>query len=275
MFNGDIFGDRPYWAPKPKATITLVILNIVGLFLSGIVTFTLQMRDYPDIMALTKDYAIESLWLWQFLSYGFVFCCLNSWTLIFFMIFMYVFYIFGREIETVLGSGKLVAIYLGCQVVGGFTHIIYQYLFNSSLPAYGNQFAGAMAIICTAAFMWPDRPIMLFFVIPVKMIVACLIMIAINVFLALVYLNTGTALVASLGAVAASFIWFKTGPRLENLLLNLESASIKKRSQKDDRTKREVDRILEKISKDGMGSLTKYEVKLLKKASKLFTKKQL
>jgi membrane associated rhomboid family serine protease len=272
MFDPSPYGDLPYYAPKPKVTIGIIIANVVGFLLSGLLPFTLQWREFLVVMSLSKDYAIESLWLWQFITYGFIFDI--SWSLIIFILFMYMLYVFGREVEMVMGGGKLLAIYLGCQAAGGFAHVVYQYLFHSSLAANGGQFPGALAVICTSAFMWPSRTIRLFFIIPITMILACIIMVGINVFYALVYLNTGAAAVACIGAAAASFIWFKTGPMFERIVNRIEQSSLRKRSLMADRTRKEVDRILEKISREGMSSLSRSEVKLLKKASRMFTRKQ-
>lgn len=272
MYDVPGYGDYGL-AQKPRAIHFLIFLNIVGFILSGIIPYFLAIRGYEEIMPLTKETTIEKLWLWQFFSFGFIYN-VKDWAIFGLIIFMYMLYLFGKELELVVGSKKLIIIYFGCQAIGGYCYVVYQYLSCTSVPAVGNQFPGAMALICTSAFMWPSRPIFFFFLIPMRMITACLIVIGVQIFFSLIDWRRGGVPIASLGAIAASFVWFKTGPVFDSLVARMENASVRRKYLMEERLRKEVDRILEKISKQGRSSITKKEEETLKKASKLFARRQ-
>lgn len=196
---------------------------------------------------------------------------------------------FGGELERLFGSYHFLRLFL-FGILGAIlaSAALALTLLLPGLIVAG--FGGGLAATMIAyAFLWPDREVLLFFVIPMKMKwVVIILLVMIGVF------NPDQILIYSGGSLAgALFIFYyakkgriyqlssstipykgKPGPSLKE---RLEEFRKKRRLRKKQevineriRMKDEVDRLLEKISKDGIKSLSRKEKSFLDKASKEF-----
>jgi hypothetical protein len=125
-----------------------------------------------------------------------------------------------------------------------------------------------MAIILYASLLWPNRIILFFLIIPMKMIVASLLIIAIDLFYCIIYFRTGFAPIPPVGACVGAFLIFRFEPAVEGFFLRLSKKQRRLKIRKEDEQRKKIDDILDKINRYGMRSLTRSEVKLLRKASK-------
>jgi hypothetical protein len=144
-------------------------------------------------------------------------------------------------------------------------------------------------VMLAFAMIWPDAPIYLFGIFPVKAkwLVAALVLI--NVVYMVTPSGGGIAYMAHLGGLATGFIYLKSDWRLGRPVQRLRQAArarrmaIVPREEPEDgphrpaRTRARgedkslydaVDAVLDKISAEGMGSLTPDELKLLDEVSK-------
>jgi len=174
---------------------------------------------------------------------------------------------FGRELEIALGRQKFLVIYFASGIYAGLCYCIYQYAIGViSYPAIGASGA-IMGIMVIYALIWPNRIILLFFIIPMKVWVCVVILVVIDLLLTLRMSNTGIANVAHLGGALCGFCMYKLEPIIESYLSRLEIKKERKEFLKEFELKRRVNVILEKISREGMGKLTYSEKRLLKNAS--------
>ena len=119
----------------------------------------------PAYLPLSVE-GLEHGFVWQLMTYQFLHlaCCTfwNSW----------VIYVFGREMESVLGGRKFLALMFSSGIVGG----VFQVLVALVWPQYfGGPVVGASAcafgLVAAYAMMFPERELtlLIFFIIPVHL----------------------------------------------------------------------------------------------------------
>jgi membrane associated rhomboid family serine protease len=196
---------------------------------------------------------------------------------------MLVLFFFGPPLESKWGSREFIRYYLVCGLGGvalSFLFVSYS-IIGASAAVYGVMLAFAMA--------WPDALIYVWGIFPVKAkwLVAFLVLVTLSS--AFGGAGGGVAHFAHLGGFAAGLLYLKTNWRASEAIQNMgETASTKRfaivpreereaatgarRRQSDDtgekKTLDAVDRVLDKISAEGMASLTEQEKQLLNEVSK-------
>jgi hypothetical protein len=137
--------------------------------------------------------------------------------------------------------------------------------------------SGAVLGVLTAyAHYYPNRQVLLFFVIPVKMRMLVIGYALFSVFFSFRGHSSNVAHMTHLGGILIAWLYLRFFPMIQaavgKYMYSLEN---KKRRERDARTvnrkknfEQNVDPILEKISKNGMESLTPAEKKILEKAGR-------
>ena len=150
--------------------------------------------------------------------------------------------------------------------------------------------SGAILGVALAfAWFWPDAPIFVFpFPAPIPARWLVTFAVAVDLVLALFPGNDGLAHLAHLGGIGAGVLWLKSSDwmlgRAERRLRGAAEPGVlvhpaltaarggdiepRRRSANRDRTQAEIDRVLDKISARGMGSLTPAERKFLAEMSR-------
>lgn len=215
---------------------------------------------------------------WTFITYMFVHGGL--WHLFFNMLGLF---FFGPPVEERLGSREFIKYYLICGIIGG---AILAFFFAPNGLLVGAS--GAIyAILLAFAVFWPDMPIYIWGIFPVKakwLVLAFVIM-------SLMAMRGGgnVAHWAHLGGLGVGLIYLKLIPRLSGSMDKLKklvsrrrlkvipgSAQTVKRIEEPRRRRAEsevldeVDKVLDKISTQGMASLTAEERKLLDEVSRRY-----
>ena len=127
----------------------------------------------------------HGFYLWQLITYQFIHA--DFFHILFNMIFG--LWMFGMEVEHVLGSRKFLALYLTCGVVAGISQLILAPLLEPSsvVTPYGQGIptigaSGAVfGVLVAFAMMFPDRYIFLYFLLPIKAKYFVAILIAIGI----------------------------------------------------------------------------------------------
>jgi membrane associated rhomboid family serine protease len=272
-------GWRPGFRPRWSWTVGLLVIYAV-VFLAELAVG----RFFPDqarifgYLALSKE-GLEHGFVWQLITYqfmhaGWLHLLMNGW----------VIFMFGREMESILGGRKFLALMLSSGILGG----VFQVLAALVWPHYfGGPVVGASAcafgLVAAFAAMFPERELtlLLFFVIPVHLRARTLLIISGMV--ALVGFGwhfDKVAHAAHLGGMAMGWYfvrgilqgdWARLGGALrpaEKKLpprLRPEPADEKPEGSF---MESEVDPILDKISAHGIQSLTQREREILEAARK-------
>ena len=276
---------RPPGMPGPfdgaPVTKWLLILNIAVLVIDALLKAhpPLFLRDTWGYLSVEK--AIFQGQIWRFLTFQFLHAdfghLLSNCIGIFF---------FGPHIERWMSSRPFLAFYLLSGLAGALFYILL-YFIPGVFEIYGadtrmvGASAGVFGILAVFFFIAPDARVLLFFVLPMKMRtlgIAFLIFETVKV--VFVMENAGGS-AGHLGGIIFGVLFFKI-PAIRALVVKLSTIGADgKRSPKirDARVVREetrspielskeIDRILDKISAEGIQSLTPKERETLDKARK-------
>ena len=275
---------QPEYGSRVSFTVALLVVNAIIFVLE---CFTL---GYPPGFSEGNWFAlsIEGLkhgFVWQFLTYQFMHANLwhilaNSWAI----------YLFGREIEATLGSWKFLVLYLAGGVVGGVFQVLAALLWPEYFggPVVGAS-AGGFGLMAAYATLFPERELTLLFP-PINFHAkTMLIFSAVLALAGIVFPVDHVANAAHLGGMLAGVVfirqfiqgrgWQWEFPSRRAAPRELVGTRVGKRSfwrsaanppdedlSTDEFVKSEVDPILDKISRQGIQSLTERERQILEKA---------
>ena len=266
-----------------KAVKTLLIIN-VAIF---VVAALLNMSGILNVLfGLTPNLVVGRLMVWQFLTYMFLHGGIGHIGFNMFALWM-----FGTEIEHSWGSRDFIKYYVICGIGGGVLVWLTSLVNLSDPTATTIGASGAIyGILLAYGLMWPDRMIYVMGVLPMKALHFVIIFGAIDLFQGFSRMGSGVAYFAHVGGIATGYIYLKYGWRM---MVHVESFSkhhgiadwYKRRKftviqggRKDTDTddmeamhpdlENEVDRILDKIAREGMDSLDNNERRILDRASR-------
>lgn len=237
---------------------------------------------FPGYLPLSTE-GLAHGFVWQLVTYqfmhaGWMHLLLNCWAI----------YMFGRELEDLLGARKFLALVFSCGMVGG----VFQVLVALVWPQYfGGPVVGASAcafgLVAAFAMVFPERELtlLIFFVIPVHMRAKTLLIasavLALAGFAFHDFIMPGVAHAAHLGGMAMGWFFVRKilqgdWSRLTGALRPVEKIlprrpsppPVEEKPATADFVASEVDPILDKISAHGIQSLTPREREILETARK-------
>ena len=278
---------RPAFKMRWSATMALLVVNVVAFILQSAVE---RFSNFPTNawFALSVE-GLRHGYAWQLLTYqlmhgGLLHLVLNCWMI----------YVFGREVEETLGRNSFLTLYFTSGVIGGLFQALAGVLLGGAfaLPVVGAS-AGASGLLAAFATLYPERPLMLllFFIIPVSMRAKFLLLFGgVVTLFGLVFPTGNIAHAAHLGGLLTGIVfvryaiyWHWQWPRLRRTrpqpLRPLVKAPLRASAQwgqtnvrvvedlpPDEFLSKAVDPILDKISAQGIQSLTERERKILETA---------
>ena len=93
---------------------------------------------------------------------------------------MFMLYIFGMTLETIMGTKNFLALFLAAGIIGNIGYVVYCILTGSDVPAVGAS--GALyGMFACLAIMMPNMRVYLFFAIPMKIVHALILFAAIDI----------------------------------------------------------------------------------------------
>lgn len=298
------YGGYGYYTPPssfrffPKGMKALLIANIsvfvlqlflqLGVRIGSISLYDLFFRLFA-LYPLGDGFYVWQLVTYMFLHGGFLHILFN----------MLALWFFGVELESVWGTRRFLTYYFLCGIGGGLTNLFVTPLFTVPGPTIGAS--GAIyGVLLAFAMLFPDAPVFLYFLFPIKAKYFVAIFIAIELFYGVTGTEGGVAHFAHLGGAFVGFIYLmyyrrsvgivdRAGDFISYLFSKIKSSISYKTTYKD-RSKitdakyedisekghektstysqEKIDKILDKISASGYESLTEEEKEILFKASK-------
>jgi len=285
--------DRDYYRQPPShsslrgpQTIVgmLILINVVVFFVDGL--FFADTHALMDGLAVKVGTLVKPWMWWQFVTYGFAHAPFEvTWEHIAWN--MLVLFFLGRDIESLYGRKEFLRLYLTMLVVASVVWAVTEQLQATPADARAVGASGAISgIVVLYALNFPRRTLLLFFVIPMPAWAAGLLGVGVDVYGALGGRGGQIAYTAHLGGAAFAFLYFRSGWKLSAWTAGWSSPGRRKRrpnlrvhdpdrrARQDQELKEEVDRILEKISREGEDSLTRRERRTLENASREYQKKR-
>lgn len=288
----------------------LIIVN-VAVFIVQMLTrqrtpFGLLPSPITTFFALDTAAVLEQGQVWRLLTYGF----LHSDDLFHILFNMLFLYWFGRDLEEVYGPKEFLAFYLTAILAGGlgFTAFGAYFQLTGSLP-WGQHTlrcigasGGVTAVMLLCAFHFPNRIILLFFVIPVPIWAFVAFNVIQDAWLFTESVSsrnafkTPTAVAAHLAGALFGFLYYRYQWRISRLSggIRLKLPSLRRRPQLrvyrgerveepvavgpreivDEHLEAKLDSILAKIQAHGKDSLTEEEREILLRASEIYKKRR-
>jgi len=198
---------------RPVVTYSLIAINFLVFLLTLVVGLTRAFLAFGAVPALiVLDYQYYRLVTSMFLHGDFLHILFNMWGL----------FIFGRDIESSVGSGRFTLLYFLSGIVGGMAYVFYMLTYAAEydpraafVPAIGASGA-VFGVMGSFAVLYPRRPVAFFFYfLPIiaPAFVAITLMGLIQTLLALALPFSSIAYTAHVGGLAVGMLmglWFRS-----------------------------------------------------------------
>jgi membrane associated rhomboid family serine protease len=254
------------WTQRPRVVlVTLIGLNI-GVFVAQLFLDAYAPGFVREYLALS-DQGLRSAYGWQFISAAFLHD--GPWHL---LGNMFLLYLLGRDVESIIGQRQFLFLYLTGTLAGELGHLFLMPASSALLAASG----GPAAVVVAYAAILPELELtsMVFFLLPIRLKAKHL---AYGAFVisALMVIFDRTASVAHSsflgGSIAGWFyahlLGFGRPSILQRALTQRRAEEERYRAMTPEQfIAEEIDPVLDKISREGMGSLSRAERRLLAKA---------
>jgi len=271
---------------RRSATTMLLIANVAAFLVECLLYGYPPVLHHPDYLALSTE-GIRHGFIWQLVTFqfmhaGLVHLFFNCW----------VIYVFGLALEESLGRTRFLALYFFSGALGGLVQVVLGFLVPHGQFAASviGASAGALGLLAAYATLNPDIPLALIFppmTIRAKHLLWIFTLVAA---FGMVFPTDNLANAAHLGGIVGGVLflrgvvdWHWHLPRFRRKPPTPARGSMQPRpsrrnpwpptadgeeddSPTGDFVSREVDPILDKISAQGIHSLTERERRILEKA---------
>jgi membrane associated rhomboid family serine protease len=160
------------------STIAIYFLQLLNYFFPAVMRF-----DVTELLSCSRP-GLEAGYYWQLITYAWI----HSINLpIHIVVNLLMVYVLGGEVERMLGSMRLLALYVGGAIAGAATFLFFNWVENENVAGAS---ASAFCLLTSLAVLEPRRrlDVLLFFVIPLRLtavtlaFVVCAVEIAFIVF---------------------------------------------------------------------------------------------
>lgn len=257
-----------FWATFPGTKAILITLAAfhVALALLGNVHLPAA-RAIETALALWPEHVLKDLHVWQLVT-----CSLLHGSPLHLVFNCIGIFFFGRLVEGRLGLRRFLRFLLGAQLTASLGFLLLAALQDTTAPMIGASGID-FGLIVLCAFWYPGLRILLFFVLATPLWVAAAIFIFIEAMM-LLEQGGGVAHSAHLGGALYGLLYYRFVGEFDQLFAFFGDWHAKRQRRRMEHDRRahdelrgEVDRILDKVNREGMTALTEQERRALKEAS--------
>ncbi len=262
---------RPLTAAGFRGAIKWIII------ISGVLLVVQQFvgGELIELFGLIPARVIENHWWWQVVTYMFLHGGIFHW-----LFNMFILWMFGRELEVRWGTAYFLRYFFICGIGAALCVLLLSP--HANVPTIGAS-GGIFGLLVAFAMVYPEAVLYLYFVVPVKAWQAVALFAFIELFAGMSGGGQGLARFAHLGGMATGYLYLRSGELFalrasrpfRGIREWLRRTPIYRRKKPvvfhevtDDLVK-EVDRILDKILKQGVESLSPKEKEIMERYSKL------
>jgi len=179
--------------PLPPVTQALLLANVAIFFLGVLLG--------PGLLAPFWLWPVgENFWPWQMGTYSFIHGSFNH--LFFNMLGLWMF---GAELEQLWGRKRYMVFYGSSVLAAAFTQLIVNAVLGSPAPTVGAS-GGLFGLLLAFAMIFPNRIILLFFVIPMKAKWLVILYGILELYQGATIMNSGVAHFAHLGGMLGGLL---------------------------------------------------------------------
>jgi membrane associated rhomboid family serine protease len=270
----------PRWTTGRRSVVTLLIAGSVVAFVAQTFASTQWPLFIQQWLCLSMD-GVRQGRIWEFVTYLFIHGQIGSPAtgVVHLFVNMFTLYFIGREVEAIAGPRHLLGMYFLGGIVGGLAQIL---IFPSG-PPVGGASAGVCAVVLAFTTILPEFELtmLLFFVIPIRLRAKYIgwIVAGSAIGFAAFKLMPDVAHMAHFGGCAVGWMyarqlgfgnpwWFQ-----RRMLEKRQREDRLIRMDPDQYMVEEIDPILDKISQQGIRSLTRRERKILERGREKISQK--
>jgi membrane associated rhomboid family serine protease len=248
--------------PRTTPVVKWLLISNVAIFLVG--AFNARIADFlVKYFAINPGSPLTMLEPWRIFSYQFLHD-MGSLSHIFFN--MLALYFFGPSLERYMGSRRFVPFYLVCGAAAGIFYIVLSAVhFLGPVPLVGAS-GSILGVLAACAILFPNSVIFLL-VVPVPIRIGAIIAAAWYFVSLITHGANAGGDAAHVAGMATGAAYVMVQPMWDRFLLKMRSGSWEKRIEEGRRLQLEVDRILVKVHRSGLHSLTRREKATLKQAT--------
>ena len=238
----------------PPATSQLVLVNVAVFLLQGILLNDVLAKGLALIPAQVTRGMVWELATYMFLHGSFMHILFNMFLLI----------MFGSEMERWWGSREFVKYYFVTGIGAGVVHILSAYLFGNPHGLVIGASGAVLGVLLAYGLTFPNRQILLWFVIPVSARTLVIVLAVMDLLFAFSG-NDGVARFAHLGGMLTGLLYLKreiltsVWKRWTARTFHQGQTRNRRSGKRDEELQEEMNRILDKIRTDGIGSLSPEE----------------
>jgi len=244
-----------------RAVRTIILINMVLYIIQRFAP-----AGYLELFGLVPAHVLGRAYIWQLLTYMFLHG--GFFHILFNMLFLWML---GSELERYWGSREFVKYYIVTGAGAGVINALVQP--HSAVPIIGASGA-VFGLIIAFGMAFPDRELLLYFFIRIKAKHFAVLIGLLELISLFAMPNAGVARFAHLGGLVVGYVylkwerlsypfrrWYGAGKH------RMADSSRRREEKKERKTRAEVDRILDKIGREGLDSLTDSERDFLQKQS--------
>lgn len=287
------------WEDQGKVCTWLIGLNIACLVIQLVTRsqptpLSEGQQPFTDFLSLDVPRVLRGE-VWRLVTYAFLHSTSSFWHILGNMLFLWWF---GRQVEDRIGGREFLLFYLLAALFAGVAYLACALLGLHPMNAHVVGASGAvLAVLLLSALYYPDQVIHLFFLIPIPIWLIIAYLIARDAFSLLGRAHDGIATSAHLAGAAFGYLYWKLQWRISDLFTGWSRpGSLAARRSRarlriyapddepptphvpvkpsiDEQLEAQLDDILAKVSRVGMGGLTEDEKQVLLRASETIRKK--
>jgi membrane associated rhomboid family serine protease len=278
--DGYTYSAQRFGGSRMTPAVRWIMFGCTGVFIVQQMLFVQRTDVYDrfvDLLAFAPASRLGTTRVWQYVTY--VFLHDGFWHIFFNMLF---FWMIGGLVESRLGTKRFLWLFFLCGITGAVAQAA---IFPGSRTIGAS--ASVMGVAAACAMLYPDMTVWLFFLIPIKMRYFLWVLVVLEVFGAssASAATDRVAYFAHLGGLGAGFLFIRYQPqagralntlyyRLRGRFRGFVAGNKITHIDDDEKYREEVDRLLDKIFKEGTQSLTSGESEFLKRQSDKFKQQQ-
>ncbi len=259
------------FGPELTPAVRLLIIVNSAIFILQFIAQTILKTSLLESMFGLTTAAVLQGYIWQLVTYSFL-----HGDIMHLLMNMLTLWMFGSEIEAHYGNKAFLKFYFFCVFMGGLVTVIAS-MFGFPQGTVIGASGGTFGLLAAFAFLWPNREIIFMLIFPLRAKFFVMILM-----LMIVFSQGGhIAHMAHLGGILGAFIFIKlyqgwqsngsgTNWSLSRYLQKRRFQRYQQEMYNRENAKKKVDELLEKISKEGMNSLSRSEKKFLNEASQKY-----
>lgn len=255
-----------YGLPQLRFNLPRITPAVKWLMIVNTAVFILQ-AAVPAPLVLERIFAVyphsvlAAVQVWRLFTYQFLHADISH-----LLLNMLTLFFFGPSLEKHWGGRRFIVFYLLCGMAGGVLYTLFAVTNVVGVGTLVGASGAILGVLAACAILFPHNIIFLFFV-PMPIRIGAVVMVVLSTLTIFRGGPNPGGEAAHLAGLAAGASYVMLLPRWERFKVRVRSGSWEKRLEEGRKLRVEVDRILEKVHRFGLHSLTTREKRILKKAT--------